>query len=191
MLNRLSDKRALLGIALIAGAVGLLLASANWVSVILTDGRQTNGTGFEVSALFGIVPITWLALTAALFFAGPVGRRIIGILYVVIAVFGVVAVWQVSANPIAGMSSKVSALTGITGGDIQGVIASSALEISFYAAAVLCILMLVIALLILLFSGTWVARVKKYEINKSFEISEDSIDTWDAITKGEYQSDKE
>ncbi|MBX3312042.1 MAG: Trp biosynthesis-associated membrane protein [Microbacteriaceae bacterium] len=191
MLSRLTEKKTLLGLALVSGALGLLLASATWVSVTLLDGRQTSATGFEVSALYGIVPITWLALTAALFFAGPVGRRIIGILYLLIAVFGLVAVVQVFVDPVSKVAAKISALTGIAGGDILSVVESISLEASVYATAVLSILMIFIAILILFFSGDWVAKVKKYEISKSFEVSEDSIDTWDAISKGEYQSDQE
>lgn len=191
MLSRLTEKKTLLGLALVSGALGLLLASATWISVILLDGRQTSATGFEASALYGIVPITWLALTAALFFAGPVGRRIIGMLYILIAVFGVVAVVQVFVDPVSKVTTKISALTGIAGGDILSVVESTSLEASVYATAVLSILMIFIAFLILFFSGDWVAKVKKYELSKSFEVSEDTIDTWDAISKGEYQSDQE
>ncbi len=191
MLSRLTEKKTLLSLALVSGALGLLFASATWVLVTLLDGRETSSTGFEASALYGIVLITWLALTAALFFAGPVGRRIIGMLYLMIAVFGVVAVVQVFADPVSKVAAKISALTGIAGGDIRSLVENTSLEVSVYITAVLSILMIFIAFLILFFSGGWVAKVKKYELSKSFEVTEDSIDTWDAISKGEYQSEQE
>lgn len=194
----------LAGIAL-AGALALLTATQSWVDIALTPGAavasELRVTGHQMNPSLSPVALAALALALVLAIAGPIFRRVLGMLALLLGVaiesIGILAL----VEPAAEASSAVTKATGIAGVDAQRALIER-LTVSFWPTLTLVagVLLFVCGVLVLLLSGRWKRGGRKYEHGAqparstpvatgrgktSIEVDRDRIADWDALSDGD------
>lgn len=178
--------------AVVAGAAGLLAGSQTWVSFML-DGTHSleTVTGHDVNAALTPVFIAIMAAALALTIAGPVFRRVLGVLVTLLGAGAVALSMVVLANPLAALAGKITELTGISGSSNTSVVTWSSVSGWGYLSVVAGVLALVIGLVVLVTAGRWAAAGRKYaapaaggQTAGASGGAPDRISDWDALSDG-------
>jgi uncharacterized membrane protein (TIGR02234 family) len=114
------ERAAAVGLALVAGVLGLLAASRTWVTAELTDvlaGRvQLRLTGARLAPVVPAVSLVLLAAGAAVLLARRLGRAVAGLVLVLAgAVCGAAAV-AAARSPQAALGAEAARVTGRSAG---------------------------------------------------------------------------
>lgn len=184
----------LLGATAALAALLLLAWSQSWYELQLVEN-----SGADVSVLMvggdvaasGLVPLalTTLALVAALAIAGPVFRRILGVLQALVGASIVAVVLVTTADPIASSATAITDATGISGRDsVAELVASVAGSAWPVVAVVLGVLVIATGLLVVLTAGRWPVSGRKYTRTRlvaADDSSQDAVAEWDALSDGD------
>nr|WP_243752162.1 Trp biosynthesis-associated membrane protein [Leucobacter weissii] len=183
----------LLAIAL-AAALALAAATQPWVVVSFTEGSAAFDwlelTGQQLNPSLSPIALAGLAAALALTIAGPVFRRVLGALVLLLGA-GLAALGVFSLiDPRGGVSWSVSEVTGITGdaqyGVIRDVTATSWPSAAVAAGAVIALL----GVAVLLLGGRWKAGGRRFRSDERPPAPEsgrepDRISDWDALSGGD------
>lgn len=184
----------LLGATAALAALLLLAWSQSWYELQLVEN-----SGADVSVLMvggdvaasGLAPLalTTLALVAALAIAGPVFRRILGVLQALVGASIVAVVLVTTADPIASSATAITDATGISGRDsVAELVASVAGSAWPVVAVVLGVLVIATGLLVVLTAGRWPVSGRKYTRTRlvaADDSSQDAVAEWDALSDGD------
>lgn len=198
----MSAKALLILLLVVGGGLALLASVQAWIHVEFFPGvatvEQTEVSGQQASPAITLIALAALAAALVLTIAGPVFRRVIGALVLLLGV-GLSSVGLVIAlSPIDGARSQVEDATGISGADSHYALVS---EISVSAwpmiTAAIGVLLAVLGLYVVLFSGRWKAAGRKYDAagrGKAQKASRpeaqgDRISEWDALSDGDDPTD--
>lgn len=178
---------ALGGIA-IAGAAGLLAGSQTWISFMLegTHSLETV-TGHDVNAALSPVSIAIVAAALALTIAGPVFRRVLGVLVALLGAGAAALSIGVLANPVAALSGRVTELTGITGANGDAAVTWHQTAVWAYISVAAGALALVLGTTVVVTAARWTAGGRKYDAAARPETAgrgPDRISDWDALSGG-------
>ncbi|WP_336659242.1 Trp biosynthesis-associated membrane protein [Leucobacter sp. USHLN153] len=187
------------GIAL-AGALGLLAGSQTWVS-FMVDGTHSLETvaGHDVNAALSPIAIATVAAALALTIAGPIFRRVLGALVVLLGGGLAALTISVIAAPLAAISGTVTTLTGISGADTTSLVVWSDLSAWVWVSAIAGVVAALLGLTVVVFGGRWVSGGRKYDSGSaapaatasSVGAKPDRISDWDALSGGDDPSDGE
>ncbi|MCB1274559.1 MAG: Trp biosynthesis-associated membrane protein [Leucobacter sp.] len=191
---RARGKALLVGLIALAGVAALAAATQVWVEVGLVDGAAAQSrlavTGQRLNQSLSPVSLALLASALVLTIAGPVLRRVLGVLAVLcgggIAFVGI----SVLADPHLEPSSAIAEVTGIVG-SAQSELVDSVAVTAWPSAAVAAGLIAAIAgIIVLIVAGTWPGAGRRYETQGPREAREtdggepDRISDWDALSDG-------
>ena len=189
-----SRLRGMLLAAVAATAAALLLAwSQPWYTVVLTDDAPSTealSVGGDVAAS-GIAPLalTALALVAALAIAGPVFRRILGVLGALLGGSIIAVAFVTIGDPIAASAPVVTDATGISGAEsVAELVASIEGTVWPWLAVVFGALVIVWGVAIALTAGRWPVSGRKYTRTRTVDATEamtDPVSEWDALSEGD------
>ncbi|SJN11412.1 Tryptophan-associated membrane protein [Leucobacter sp. 7(1)] len=173
-----------------AGGVGLMAGAQPWVSFMLDGTHElVPVTGHEVNPALSPVAIALVAAALALTIAGPVFRRVLGGLVVLLGAGLVALTAGVIANPLAAVTGKITELTGITGGAATNAVVWSQLSTWAWVSVFAGVAAAVIGLLVVVFGGRWVTGGRKYDTggaaSKRADGGTDRISDWDALSDGD------
>ena len=185
----------LAGIAL-AGALALVAGSQPWVSFML-EGTHTveSSTGHEVNPALSPVSIAIVAAALALTIAGPVFRRVLGGLVLLLGAGLVALTAGVLASPLRAVAGRITELTGIAGGAAGSGVAWSDVSPWGYAAAAAGVLAALLGVAVLVLGGRWAAGGRRYDPAGAAARRgagagpPDRISDWDALSDGDDPSD--
>lgn len=193
--RKFSSKATALGVIVVAGALALLTSVQRWLDIQFFAGaasaEQLGVSGQELSPALTLLSLAALASALVLTIAGPVFRRVIGVLVALlgagISAIGVLAV----VDPLAGAGAAIEAVTGIAGEDQYGHVRAATVSV-WPTIAALCGVALVFAgIWIVVFGGRWKSGGRKYESGeRSSRDSQrggnsDRISDWDALSHGD------
>lgn len=179
---RLRLTSVLAGLAL--GAAVLLTWTQNWVAVTLVDGTVLSVAGQAAAPVLSTLGIAVLALSAALTIAGPVLRRVLGVLQALIGAAVVSAATTALVDPIAASASTITAATAVAGHDsVTALVASAAASIWPWFAAVAGVLLLAVGIAVLITARRWPRASRKYDAERTADTS--SAGAWDALSEGD------
>ena len=177
---------SLLGVAIVGG-VALLAGSQTWVSFML-DGEHSvhTASGHDVNPALSPIAIAIVAAALALTIAGPVFRRVLGVLVALLGAGSVALTVGVVSAPLAAVSGKITEMTGLTGG-ADSVVWS---EVSVWPWVTLLAgaFAVMFGILILITAGKWAQGGRKYDSSApaSKEAGKpDRISDWDALSDGD------
>lgn len=196
-------------IATVAGsALGLLSWSQTWFDLRLADAPAQGGgeaiavAGSVASPALAALSLAGLALVAALAIAGPAVRVVLGILEVVLGGCLVLATALTLGSPVAAVAPAVTDATGVTGAEPTAELVASVAATGWPAAAVVGGVLLVVAGLVVLVTGTrWPASSRRYRGARLAETSgarlgdgaraasDRAIDDWDELSRGDDPTD--
>lgn len=196
-MKRLISKRALIAQAFICGVLALIAATQTWAAITVDAGAGAQifeATGQNQNAALSPVALAILAAAVALTIAGPIFRRLLGVL---IAVLGAGSAWLAFAimrDPVESASSGLTELTGLAGDGHAELVVAVAPSVWPVIAAVTGCLSGVYGVLIAILGGRWGSSGKKYESTTSRDrarpIERDRISDWDALSNGDDPSDE-
>lgn len=195
------SKLGLIGGIVIIGAVALWAATQVWVTVSIAAGAAAFGwldvSGQQLNPALSSIAVAVLAGALALTIAGPVVRRLLGVLIALLgAGIGAIAL-GILGDPANAAGAQLAEATGISGSAQQGIITGVAttpfIAVSIGAGAVIILL----GALVLLLSGGWKSAGRKYTSNEDRAAARpprgdtDRIGEWDAQNDGLDPSDVE
>lgn len=196
-MKRLISKRALIAQAFICGVLALIAATQTWAAITVDAGAGAQifeATGQNQNAALSPVALAILAAAVALTIAGPIFRRLLGVL---IAALGAGSAWLAFAimrDPVESASSGLTELTGLAGGGHAELVVAVAPSVWPVIAGVSGCLAGVYGILIAVLGGRWGSSGKKYEATTSRDrerpIERDRISDWDALSNGDDPSDE-
>jgi len=200
----LGSKSAALGILALSGVLGLVAATQTWLSVTLPDGvaavTSIAITGQKLNSPLSPVAIALLASALALTIAGPVFRRVLAAVVILLGaglgLIGVLALTQ-SQDAVAPAVAEVSGILGDAQRDLISEVSVTAWPAVTIAAGIAA---LGAGILALLRSGRWRSGGRKYEASApaagpSGEVTatdtakSDRIADWDAMNSGQDPTD--
>lgn len=201
--RRPRGKAILLAIIALAGGLALVSATQTWVTISLAEGAAATGqlavTGQQLNPSLSPIAIAALASVLALTIAGPVFRRVLGVLVALLGA-GILALGVIaSANPLGESESSVGEVTGIVG-DVQGALIDSVSTTAWpWLASASGAVLIVAGVCVLLLAGRWRAGGRRYEAaaehagtpsdddsGGGVEGDErDRISDWDAMSRGD------
>lgn len=184
----MNSKLLTLGGIAAAGAVGLLAGAQTWVSFML-DGTHdlVAVTGHDANAALAPVAIAILAAALALTIAGPIFRRVLGVLAALLGVGLIGLTAGVIASPLGAVGGKITELTGIAGGATANAVVWSQLSVWAWVCLVAGVVAVLLGLTVLVFGGRWVSGGRKYDANRAQAASgaPDRISDWDSLSDGD------
>ena len=179
--SRLRLTLVLAGLAL--GGLVLLTWTRNWVTVRLVDQSELVVPGQAAAPVLSTLGIAVLALSAALTIAGPVLRRVLGAVQVLIGLATVFAAIAVLADPIGASTSTITAATAVAGPEsVAALVSSAATELWPSLAGIAGVLLVVVGAAVLITAGRWSPATRKYESDRGIDTS--SAGAWDALSEG-------
>ncbi len=168
---------------LVLGGLVLLAATQDWVAVRLTDGTRLVVDGQQAAPVLPTLALSTLALAAALTIAGPVLRRVLGMLGALIGAAIATSAVGVLADPLGASASTITAATAVAGARSVAAIVGSA-DPGFWplVAAAAGALLAIAGIVTLLTASRWPGPSRKYD-------SEAPVGTlagaWDALSDGD------
>lgn len=193
-------KLPLIGFVAIAAGLTLYSSTQIWVSMMLIPGAaaftELGVTGHEVNQSLTPVSIASLAAALALTIAGPVLRRILGVLIALLgAGIGAISVTAL-VDPEAAGASSLAQMTGLSGGAEFQLVDYTSTSPFILISALSGALLVVVGVLISVLSGRWKSAGRKYEAesgksHKSESAEPDRISDWEAMNDGFDPSDDE
>lgn len=182
-----------LGIIALAGAVALGAGSQPWISIALDDGTSQTPTGYEINAALSPIAIALVAAALALSIAGPVFRRVLGVLVAGLGAGATALALTAASDPVSAMTARVTELTGLAGhAGLASVLEYSLTPWSFVTAGA-GVLAACAGLFVIFVSGKWATAGRKYEASpaKDPARSRDRISDWDSLSDGEDPTEAE
>lgn len=185
-------KASILLVSLILAALALMSWTQTWFTVTLDDpgsGHPVLSVAGDVSApALSALALASLAATGALAIAGPVFRRILAVLQLILgACITLSAILAISA-PAAAVAPAVTTVTGVAGvGPVAALISSISASLWPFVALSCGVLIGVLAVLALVGSSSWPHSGRKYEPVR-FEPADargSAISDWDSLSGGE------
>lgn len=184
----------LAGVAL-AGAVSLMAGAQTWVSFML-EGTHTleSAIGHDINPALSPVSIALVAAALALTIAGPVFRRVLGALVVLLGVGLVALTWTVLAAPLGSVSGAITELTGLTGGAAGSAVTWIQVSPWVYVNLVVGCVAVLLGAVIIVLGGRWRAGGRKYNTEQvrgtATQDGPDRISDWDSLSSGDDPSDE-
>ncbi|WP_240422904.1 Trp biosynthesis-associated membrane protein [Leucobacter sp. wl10] len=183
----------LFGIAL-SGAAALLAGSQTWISFTLAGTEKVETvTGHEANAALSPISIAMFAAALALTIAGPVFRRVLGLLVALLGAGLVALTSGVIAAPVAAVSSRITELTGIAGEAAGASVAWSSVSAWAWVSVAAGVAAILLGAIVLLFSGRWRSAGRKYDSDRRAPGGDgaepDRISEWDSLSRGEDPSE--
>lgn len=178
----------------LVGALGLLAGSQTWISFMI-DGTHSLEVvaGHDVNAAVSPISIAMVAAALALTIAGPVFRRVLGVLVALLGAGLAALTVSVVAAPLTAITGTITALTGISGAATTSLVVWTQLSAWIWACVVAGVLAAVLGLVVALFSGTWAAGGRKYDAaprpDTATAGAPDRISDWDSLSGGDDPSD--
>lgn len=180
-----------LGVIAIAGAVALGAGSQAWITFSLDGNTGEQSTGHDLNAALSPIAIAIVAAALALSIAGPVFRRVLGVL--VAGLGGGVAALAaiVIADPEAALTARVTELTGLAGHAGFAAVSSESLTVWSWVTLAAGVIAALAGLFVAVASGRWGTAGRKYESSsaKSPARSHDRISDWDSLSDGDDPTD--
>ena len=187
-------KPAALGGVALSGATALIAGSQTWVSFML-DGTHSveTVTGNAANAALAPVSVALIAAALALTIAGPVFRRVLGVLVALLGAGLIALTVGVLADPLAAAGGRITELTGIAGGAAGSAVLWSDVSPWGWVSLIAGALAVALGLLVLLFSGRWGSAGRKYDsapkAGGNAGGAPDRISDWDSLSEGTDPSD--
>jgi uncharacterized membrane protein (TIGR02234 family) len=145
--------------------------------------------GQEVNPALTPLALALVAAALALTIAGPIFRRVLGVLVAILGLGSAALTSSALVAPLSAVSGRVTELTGITGSTSEAAIIWSQVSPWLYVALVLGIAAAVLGISIVVWGGRWQVTGQKYdsERRRAAESSSkpDRISDWDALSDGE------
>lgn len=196
--KRSRGKAILIAVIALAALLALAAATQDWLEISLEEGAaafsRMSVTGQKLNPSISPIAIAALASALVLTIAGPVFRRVLG---VVTLLLGGGIAWlgaSVLSDPFLAPSTAVAEATGISGGAqyelVRSIEATSWPALALVAGAVTA----VAGLLVLLVGGRWRSAGRKYQTpaeaatrtaGSDAEEDRDRIAEWDALSDGD------
>ena len=187
--------RRLKSVILLSSVVFAALALMSWTQTWFTVSLDDSGSGHPVLSVAGDVgapalsalALASLAATGALAIAGPVFRKILAVLQVVLG--GCIALSAILAisSPTAAVGPAVTTATGVAGDGPVAALISSIDASAWPFVALFCgVVIVVSAAFALLGSSNWPNSARKYEPVR-FEPADargSAISDWDTLSGG-------
>jgi hypothetical protein len=179
---RLRLTLVLAGLAL--GGIVLLTWTQAWIEVALVDATTLEVTGQAAAPVLSTLGIAVLALSAALTIAGPVLRRVLGVVQALIGVAVVSAAATVIVDPIGASASTITEATAVAGSQsVAALVASVAPALWPWLAAAGGALLTIVGSAVVITASRWPRASRKYEAEGRSDPS--SADAWDALSEGD------
>lgn len=184
----------LLGATALAAALLLLAWSQTWYSLALVDTAEVDVTTLDIGgdvAASGLAPLalTLLAVVAALAIAGPVFRRILGVLEALLGITIVAVTVVTMSDPVQSSAAALTDATGISGRDSIDALVESAIGTAWpWIAVVLGGIVVIIGAAVTATAGRWPVSGRKYARTRTAPADgtpTDAIAEWDALTDGD------
>lgn len=187
-------KLAILGGVALSGAAGLLAGSQPWISFMLEGAHAVETvTGHAVNAALSPVSIAIVAAALALTIAGPMFRRVLGILVALLGAGLVALTGGVIGSPSSAVGGRITELTGIVGGASGSAVLWSSVSAWAWVSIAAGALAIVLGLAVLILGGRWGAAGRKYDSAPRAAAVEraapDRISDWDSLSDGDDPSD--
>lgn len=190
------SKLLLLGGIVLAGALALLGGSQTWITFLLDGSHSVETiTGHGSNPALSPIAIALIAAALALTIAGPVFRRVLGLLVVLLG-GGVIALASgVLVAPLAVASGRITELTGLIGAADANEVLWVQISGWIWVTVIAGIAAVLLGVGVTLFSGGWATAGKKYESAGAAgsagttAIASDRISEWDALSQGEDPSE--
>lgn len=194
MPNKLTS---VLGIAVLSAAA-MILVMQTWVTLVFADGAAAFGSlavpGQSLHA--GLMPISLagLASALALTIAGPIFRRILGL---ILSALGLGVVWltvAIMTNTRAAVASSVAEATGLSGSGQADLVSSLTTTWALPATVVAGGLLMLAGIMVLFASGGWQSGGRKYAASTDAGNTQqapgddediDRFDDWDRQSGGD------
>lgn len=194
--RKLTSKAAALAAIVVAGAVALLTSVQAWIDIKFFAGvasvEHLAVTGQDLSPALALIALAGLATVLVLAIAGPIFRRVIGVLLVLLGA-GLTAIGALTlASPLDGARGAIEGVTGITGEAQYGLVRATIVS-AWPTVAALCGLILAFAgVSIVVLGGRWKSGGRKYQSSDAEDrrtVGEggtgDRISDWDALSDGD------
>ncbi|MFC5338118.1 Trp biosynthesis-associated membrane protein [Leucobacter denitrificans] len=197
----MSSKAILILLVVVGGGLGLLASVQVWIQVEFLTGvsavERIEVTGQQASPAITLISLAALAAALVLTIAGPVFRKVIGLLVLVLGA-GLAAVGtSIALSPIDGARSQIAESTGISGDSYDLLVASISSSAWPTITAVIGVLLGILGVCVLILSGRWKTAGRKYDSGtdgskKKTRTSEpgDRISEWDALSDGDDPTDR-
>jgi len=187
----------------LAAVVALAAATQSWLEIRLVEGAAAvshlSVTGQKLNPSLSPIALAVLAAALVLTIAGPVFRRVLGGLLVLlglgVAALGVLALTDPHVEP----NAAVAEVTGIAGAAQYGLIRSTDITAWPMIVAIAGTIVAIAGVAVLLLSGSWRTGGRKYEAQGAREVGgaavavddgPDRIAEWDALSDGDDPSDE-
>ncbi len=184
----------LLGATAAIAALVFLAWSQPWYTLTLVDGAQSDEpvltVGGDVAAA-GLAPLalTTLAVVAALAIAGPVFRRILGVLEALVGVAVIGLALVTIGDPVDASAPAVTDVTGITGSEsVHALVSATEGTLWPWTAVVFGVLLTVVGVIVVVTAGRWPATGRKYtrtRLESADGTTTDAVAEWDALSDGD------
>jgi uncharacterized membrane protein (TIGR02234 family) len=184
----------LLGATALAGALVFLAWSQPWYALTLVaaagadDPVLTVGGDIAAAGLAALA-LTTLAVVAALAIAGPVFRRILGVLEALVGVAIIGLALVTIGDPVAASAPAITDATGISGSESVAALVSSVEGTLWpWMAVVFGALIIVIGVVVVLTAGRWPVTGRKYtrtRLEPADGTTADAVAEWDALSDGD------
>ena len=177
------------GVAL-TGALGLLAGSQTWISFMLdgTHSLETVG-GHDVNSAVSPIAIAIVAAALALTIAGPVFRRVLGVLVALLGGGLAALTISVLAQPLDAISGTITELTGISGSATTSLVVWSQVSAWVWVCVVAGVLAAALGIVVAVFGGRWASGGRKYDAaprsGGADSGAPDRISDWDALSQGD------
>lgn len=170
-----------------AGATALGAGSQPWISFSLEGAPEQFPTGHDLNAALSPVAIAIVVAALALSIAGPIFRRVLGLLVAALGAGVVALAAAVAANPASAMAARVTELTGLSGHGGLAAVANVTLTPWSWVTIAAGFVAALAGLVVVFTSGRWRSAGRKYEAASSKAPAQkpDRISDWDALSEGE------
>lgn len=171
-------------VLLALGGLSVLVSTRTFAVVeVVGLARPLSLAGSQVAPALAPIGLAELALAGALSIAGPVARRVLGAVLVVLGAGAVALLVPPILDPVPGAAAATSGVTRVADGSaLIGSVAGTAWPA---VGAVAGLLGAVAGVLVLLRSGRWSTGGRRYRQQRAVpDRSTDPIAEWDALTRG-------
>lgn len=194
-------KLPLLAGIVVAGSLALFGGAQTWVTFLLQGAESIEEVpGHGINAALSPVAIAIVVSALALTIAGPIVRRVLGILIALLG-GGVIAIASGAAvAPIVSVSTRVTELTGLAQGSAESELVWVQVSAWTWVTVGAGVLAALLGIAVTLVSGSWPVAGRKYAAagdqddaapatERGSAPPNDRISDWDALSKGEDPSD--
>ncbi|MFD1720977.1 Trp biosynthesis-associated membrane protein [Amnibacterium endophyticum] len=176
-------ERMFVVLALVALGGFAVLVSTRTFAVVTVPGlaRPVEVAGSQAAPALAPLGLACLALAGALTIAGPVVRRVLGAVLVLLGAAEVLLLVPLAADPASGVLGAVSTATGLVGA-ADGAVAGSGWAAAGTVGGVLAA---AVGVVVLIRAGRWSTGGRRFRKQDAAVVrSTDPIAEWDALTRG-------